>query len=162
MRILCGIDGHEPSVRTAGVAVELAKNLHAELTLYMVNPVIPGRGARLYLWSNEYVGNTLNEMVRRAIWSGAPDVKIASRRAPNIADAIVAHADEHACDYIVLGASRRPAVLRILSGSVSREVLAKANCPVMIVGRTRDQQTRPTHRGRPRPIEFHDTVPAVA
>jgi nucleotide-binding universal stress UspA family protein len=162
MRILCGIDGCEPSARAAGVAAELAKRLDALLTLYMVNPAIPGRGARLHLWSDEHVGSTLNEMVRRGRWSGVPNVNSASRRATNVADAIVDYADEHDVDYIVIGASRRPEVLKMLSGSISREVLAKANCPVVIVGRMRGQQPRQTRGGRPEPIVFHDTVHAVA
>ena len=161
-KILCGVDGRDPSARAAGVAAELAKKLNAQLTLYMVNPAVPGRGARFYLWSDEFLRETLDKMKRRATWSGAPDVRCESRRAADVAEAIVDHADRHDVDYIVVGASDRPALLKILSGSVSREVIAKATCPVMVVRRTRAQPGSDTHRGIPEPIDYRDEIPAVA
>src|SRR5215470_14470096 len=118
--------------------MDLAKRLGAQLTLYMVNPALPGRGARLYLWSDDHVRKILSEAGRRGRWLGVADVRCASQRARNIADAIV--------DYADVGASDRPAVLKLLSGSVSREVVAKANCPVVVVRRNRDRSDR-RHRG---------------
>ncbi len=161
-KILCGVDGCDHSARAAGVAAELAKKLNAQLTLYMVNPAVPGRGARFYLWSDEFLRETLYEMKRRATWSGALDVRCESRRAVDVADAIVSHADQHEVDYIVVGASGRPGILKILSGSVSREVVAKANCPVIVVRRTRAQRDRDTHRGIPEPVVYRDVMAAVA
>jgi nucleotide-binding universal stress UspA family protein len=148
-KILCGIDGQDYSARAAGVAAELAKTLNAQLTFYMVNPAVPGRGARLYLWSEEYVRSTLDEMRRRATWAGAPAVACRSQRATDVAAAIVNYADRHEADYIVVGASGRPGILKVLSGSVSREVIAKANCPVVVVRRTRAPQDRDRRRGIP-------------
>ncbi len=160
-KILCGVDGRDHSARAAGVAAELAKKLNAQLTLYMVNPAVPGRGARLYLWSDEFLQKTLDEMKRRTTWFGAPDVKCESRRAVDVADAIVEHADCHEVDYIVVGASGRPGFPRVLSGSVSREVVARANCPVIVVRRTRARPDRDMHRGIPEPIVYRDVVAAV-
>jgi nucleotide-binding universal stress UspA family protein len=161
-KILCGIDGRDHSARAAGVAAELAKTLNAQLTLYMVNPAIPGRGARLYLWPDEYVRSVLDEMRRRATWSGVPAVVCKSRRADDVADAIVDYADRHEVDYIVVGTSGRPGILKVLSGSVSRGVVAKANCPVIVVRRTRGLQNRDTHRGIPEPVTYGDVAAAVA
>ena len=161
-KILCGVDGRDHSARAAGVAAELAKKLNGQLTLYMVNPALPGRGARFYLWSDEFLRETLYEMKRRATWSGVPDVRCESRRAVDVADAIVSHADRHEVDYIVVGASNRPGLIKVLSGSVSRDVVAKANCPVIVVRRTRSQRDRDTHRGISEPIDHHDVVAAVA
>jgi len=161
-KVICGVDGSDHSARAAGVASELAKKLGAQLTFYMVNPAIPGRGARLYLWSEEYLRKTLDEMSRRATWLGAPVVKCRSRRATNVADAIVEHADRHEADYIVVGASDRPRMLKVLSGSVSREVVAKANCPVIVVRRTRAQPGRDTRGGIPEPVVYRDAAAAVA
>ena len=161
-KILCGIDGRDHSARAAGVAAELAKTLNAQLTLYMVNPAIPGRGARLYLWSDEYLRRALDEMKRRATWSGVHAVVCKSRCANDVADAIVDYADRHEVDYIVVGASGRPGILKVLSGSVSREVVAKANCPVIVVRRTRASRDRDTPRGIHEPVVYHDAVVAVA
>jgi nucleotide-binding universal stress UspA family protein len=162
MKVLCGIDGYAHSTTAAAAAMNLAKRLGAQLTLYMVNPALPGRGARFYLWSDDHVRKILSEAGRRGRWSGVADVRCASQRARNIADAIVDYADEHEVDYIVVGASDRPAVLKLLSGSVSREVVAKANCPVVVVRRNRDRSDRRHRGGRPEPVVFHDIVPAVA
>ena len=155
-KILCGIDGRDHSARVVGVAAELAKKLNARLTLYIVNPAVPGRGARLYLWSEDYLRKALDEMKRRAIWSGAPDVTCKSRRASDVADALVEYADRHAVDYIVVGASGRPGILKVLSGSVSREVVAKSNCPVIVVRRTRGQPDRDARRGIPARVVYRD------
>src|SRR5262249_27997474 len=121
-KMLCGIDGQEHSARAAGVAFELAKKLCAELTLYMVNPALPGRGAPLYLWSAECIEKILGEALQRARWSGVLNVKCEDQHAISISDAIVAYSDQHEIDYIIIGASDRPGFVKVLSGSVSREV----------------------------------------
>ena len=162
MKVLCGIDGYAPSAAAAAAAMDLAKWLGAQLTFYMVNPALPGRGARFYLWSDEHVRKILAEIGRRGRWSGVADVRCASQRANSIAGAIVDYADEHEMDYIVIGTSARPAVLKLLSGSVSREVVAKANCPVVVVHRNRGRSDRRHRGGWPEPVVFHDIVPAVA
>jgi len=159
-KILCGIDGRGRSARVVGVAAELAKKLGAQLTLYIVNPTLPGRGARLPLWADEYLRWTLQEMKRRALWLGAPDVRCESRTANDVADAIVAYADRHEVDYIIVGASGRPGILTLLRGAVSRQVVARANCPVLVVTGTRSG--RDPHRGIPEPVVYRGAVPGVA
>jgi len=143
MKIVCCIDGREHSAQAAAVAFDLAKKLSAKLTLYMANPILPGRGSALYLWSDEYVQKVLDETARRARWSGVADVRCKGQRVFIIADEIVTSADEQEADYIVIGTSGRPGFLKVLGGSVSREVIAKANCPVVVVGRIRGKQRRP-------------------
>jgi phosphoglycerate kinase len=49
------------------------------------------------------------------------------------ADEILRFADEIGADLIVMGSHGRTGVLRILMGSVSRKVLDRAKCPVLIV-----------------------------
>jgi phosphoglycerate kinase len=49
------------------------------------------------------------------------------------ADEILRLADEIGADLIVMGSHGRTGVLRVLMGSVSRKVLDRAKCPVMIV-----------------------------
>jgi nucleotide-binding universal stress UspA family protein len=153
-KILCGIDGRDHSARVVGVGAELAKKLNAQLTLYIVNPSIPGRGSRHPLWSDEYLQRSLSEMKRRAIWLGAPDVACESRGARDVADAILAYADRHEVDYIIVGASGRPGILKLLSGSVSGQVVARADCPVIVVGKARTRRDRDTRRGIPEPVIY--------
>jgi nucleotide-binding universal stress UspA family protein len=149
-KILCGIDGRDHTARAVTAAVGLAKKLDAELTLYMVNSAcLPGRGPIFYLWPDDYVERTLNEAAFRARWSGLAHVRCESDRTLDIADAIVAYADRQEADYIVLGASGRSELIKLISGSVTRGVTAKANCPVLIVRRTRDQRRDDEDRGLP-------------
>ena len=49
------------------------------------------------------------------------------------ADEILRFADEIGADLIVMGSHGRTGVLRVLMGSVSRKVLDRAKCPVLIV-----------------------------
>ena len=161
-RILCAIDGQEHSARAAAVAFELTNRLSAELTLFMANPALLARGGRVYLWSNDYVEKILDKAFRRAKWSGVLNVKCESECTVSIADSIVAYADEHEVDYVVIGARDRLGVLRVLSGSVSKEVTAKANCPVLIVRRARRRGQHRPSGGLPEVNVFPETVPSAA
>jgi nucleotide-binding universal stress UspA family protein len=49
------------------------------------------------------------------------------------ADVILARAEELDADMIVVGSHGFGAVLRVLLGSVSAEILKKARCPVVVV-----------------------------
>src|SRR5262249_31325737 len=49
------------------------------------------------------------------------------------ADEILRFADEIGADLIVMGSHGRTGVMRVLMGSVSRKVLDRAKCPVLIV-----------------------------
>src|SRR5262245_7023702 len=107
MKILCGIDGADHSLKAAGVACDLARRLGAELTLCMVNPLLPGRGAPIYLWPDEYVDRVLSDAARRARWCGLQSVRSETWRAMSVSDAVAGYADQEEIDYIVIGASDR-------------------------------------------------------
>jgi nucleotide-binding universal stress UspA family protein len=160
--ILCGIEGQEHSARAAGVACDLAKNLTGELILCMVNPLLRGRNGTFCWWPDEYVEKILNEAVCRARWSGLPNVRYESLRAISVADAIVAYADEHEVDYIVVGAHECSRFMRSLGISTSKEISCKAKCPVVIVRRIRQQQRSHLDRGFPEKLLNDDTVPYPA
>jgi nucleotide-binding universal stress UspA family protein len=144
-QILCGIDGQEPSIRAARGAFDLTMQLGAELTICMVNPVVPGRGAVIHQWPEEHIDRVLDEAVRQAKWAGVFKVKSETWHAISVADSLVGYADVQDVDYIVVGASDRPGIVKTLSGSVSRELIAKANCPVLVVRRLREH-VNPTRR----------------
>lgn len=138
IQILCGINGQEPSIRAARAAFDLTIQLGAELTICMVNPIVPGRGAAIYLWLEEHINRVLDEAVCQAKWVGVFKVKSETWHAISVAGSIAGYADEQEMDYIVVGASDRPRIVKALTGSVSRELIAKANCPVLVVRRIRD------------------------
>ena len=158
-KILCCIDNTEASERAVMAAAELAKRLRASLVLFAANPLMPGRGAPIHLWPDDYVASMVDEAVRRAQLSGVQDVVGVRCRAVLASDSILAYADEHAIDYIVVGTHDRSGVARVLSGSVSREVIAAANCPVLAVRRLRSEPRNLPRWGRRERVEF---VPAPA
>lgn len=137
MKILCAIDGKDYSLRAARVACDLAKRLGAQLTICMVNPFLPGRGPPIYLWPEEYVARVLADASRKAAWCGVGAVRTRTWRGLSVSDTVAAYADEEEIDYIVIGASDRSRLAKAMSGSVSRELAQKANCPVLIVHRVR-------------------------
>jgi len=161
-KIICAIDSQQHSARAATVAFQLAKDLGARLTLCMVNPALPRSRTAQYWWPDEYIEKILNEAGSKARWAGVPNVSFESRRGINIADEIVACADEQEADYIVLGASERSGFMRVINGSVSRDVTAKANCPVVIVKRVRSQQRGCPSRGLPESFVFRKNVTSAS
>jgi nucleotide-binding universal stress UspA family protein len=62
------------------------------------------------------------------VWEGEP------------ADAILAAAESHGADVIVIGSSGKSGVGRILLGSVSDDVIRRAPVPVMVVRATRERE----------------------
>lgn len=143
-KILCGIDGGDRSAKAAGVAAELARRLGAELIFAMVNPRLAARAAILYAWPDTHIAGVLEMAVRKALWRGGPSVRAETWRAESVSDALADYADRNEADYIVIGAGDRSGWPRFLTESVARELPAKANCPVLIVNRLRDDA--PTER----------------
>ena len=94
MRILCAIDGRDYSLRAARVASDLAKRLSAELTMCMVNPLMPGRGPPIYLWPEEYIARVLADASRKATWPGVRVVKSETWRTICVSDAMADYADQ--------------------------------------------------------------------
>lgn len=144
-KILCGIDGSERSARAADAAIELARNLGAELTFGMVNPRLAARAAILYVWHDAHIAGILEKAVRRALWRGVASVGSATWHAESVSDALAEYADRNEFDYIVIGAGERSGWTRILGDSVAYELPAKANRPVLVVNHLHGEA--PTERG---------------
>lgn len=141
-RILCAIDDEEHSETAAEFAIELARQLSARLVFQMVNPaVLPGpRGAPVYLWADDYIGGYLDEALRRARQAGVGRVTCETARATSIAGSIVACADFHEVDFIVVGANGRSRIVDLFRQPVSRVVADTANCPVLIIRHVRNRR----------------------
>lgn len=69
------------------------------------------------------------------VWGGGAPATTAVVSAPRgaVAAAIAAQAAAWRADMIVLTRRRRPAISRLLLGSVADQVMRKANCPVLTV-----------------------------
>jgi nucleotide-binding universal stress UspA family protein len=151
-KILCGIDGSDRSAKAAGVAIDLARRLSAELTFAMVNPRLAARAAILYRWPDPHIAGMLEKAVRKALWRGVASVKSDSWRAESVSDALAEYADRNAFDYIVIGARDRSGWF--LNESVAQELPAKARCPVLIVNHLRDDAPRERSGGLRRLFEI--------
>ena len=140
-QILCAIDDTEHSENALEFAIDLARQLSAKLVFYMVNPaVLPSpRGAPVYCWTEDYIKSYLDEALRRARKAGVSGAMCETRRATSIPNAIVACADLHEANFIVVGASRHRTIVDFFRRSVSRLVTDTANCPVLIVRQPRSR-----------------------
>jgi len=143
-RILCAIDDTERSEAAAEFAIDLARQLSARLIFHMVNPaVLPSaRGARVYLWEESYIRSYLGEALRRARRAGIVQVACETERAVSVVQSIVACADAHAVDLIVVGASGHGGIIDLFRRPVSKAVTDSANCPVLAVRRVRRKLPR--------------------
>jgi nucleotide-binding universal stress UspA family protein len=143
-QILCAIDDTEYSETAAEFAIQLASQLSAKLIFYMVNPsVLPSpRGAPVYLWTDEYVRDLLDEALRRAKQAGVDRVVCETTRAISVAATIVAYAESKDADLIVVGASRQGGIVSLFRRPISQRVADNATCPVMIIGHVHDYLDR--------------------
>ena len=61
------------------------------------------------------------------------EVEIRRDVVPDVADAVLAAAEQHAADVIVVGVRHRTPVGKLLLGSVAQRVILDASCPVLAV-----------------------------
>lgn len=132
-RILCCIDGSSHSRRAVEVAVEMAMGLGRGLSFLVVNQVRPASGyPPIKSWTDEQMQEMLDIAVRYARTHGVKDVKRILSRSEDVATAIVDCASEIGVDHIVVGTGSPPFIGRLLLGSVSEAVVAKAPCSVTV------------------------------
>lgn len=138
--ILCPTDGSYPSQHAADCAIELARSTGAAVTFLTVDMLPQDRILRRPLWGKE-MRATIDAQVQAQLDVAA---KVAKEKAfdqfdcvvasgSNAADAIVAFADAHHCDHIVMGTGITNGLQRLLLGSVATDVVSHAHCPVTVV-----------------------------
>ncbi|MFB6164881.1 MAG: universal stress protein [Haloarculaceae archaeon] len=137
-RILVPVDGSDQ----ARAAVEFAFEEFPDgevLLLHVINPAEAGYGAQSSLptfpeeWYQQET-DTAEELFAE-IRELAPDPSTIVQTEAVVgrpAGAIVAYADEHDVDQIVMGSHGRSGVSRILLGSVAESVVRKASVPVTV------------------------------
>jgi nucleotide-binding universal stress UspA family protein len=131
-RVLLATDLRPGSAAATAAAVRLAAALHASLVV--VNVVEPVRDGPVALRMDQLRGR--NEA---AVQSIATDARAAGVDTTFLVwqgepgPSVVAAAEAEAADIIVIGATTRPRVSRLLLGSVSEHILHAAHCPVLVV-----------------------------
>ena len=134
-KILCAVDDTEHSNIAVAVAGELAKAKSAELTLLAVNVPVggPARGGiMIFAWEDADLKRVLDSATALAKKAGVSDPKTVSVQSRDAARAIVVYAEDNDIDHIVVGTGGKGAVTRMMLGSVSSDVIARAHCPVTV------------------------------
>ena len=150
-RILCAADLTHASERTLDVALSLASENDARITLLHVVEGLPGEnGARLYLAVPEIgpLRRDLAEQARIQLSKAVPDAArafcdVSERVETGTAwSEILRVAGEIDADLIVMGAHARGAVGRVLFGSTSCHVVRRATCPVLVIHETHEERRK--------------------
>lgn len=148
-KIMCAVDGSEHSFRAANYAVLMAKNFDAELHLVHVihntgftNPDEYG----LYdLETGEEKKSEIQEIregteewLVRIKNSADQDASLPTKieligTSTSVESAIVNYAKRHLIEIIIIGATGKSGIKKLLVGGVTSAVINHAHCPVMIV-----------------------------
>ena len=137
-KILVATDGSDSATEAVEFGVELAAEHDAELILVHVVPaldIIPGSGFGIGgAFPHEPSLEDRQLLEDAAVRAEEHDV-IATTvlLAGDTVDEIVAYADSHNVDLIVVGSRGHGTIANALLGSVSRGVLAESKRPVMVV-----------------------------
>jgi nucleotide-binding universal stress UspA family protein len=100
----------------------------------MYDPPMPRSPGRFYTETAAEAAALLDEALL-IIWGGGAGATTAVVDAPRgeVAAAIAQQASTWRADVIVLTRRRRPAISRVVLGSVADQVMRKASCPVLTV-----------------------------
>jgi len=116
-------------------AIDLARQLRARLLV--VHVIDPGRASRL-------LGRTIRPVEERIERTESASYVVQQARAAgavanfliwdgDASDGILAAADAERADLIVVGSRGRSGIGRYLLGSISDEIVQRAECPVLVV-----------------------------
>lgn len=135
-KILCAVDDTEHSKSAVALAAQLANAMGAELTLLAVNELVGSVGGKGgiagYLWQDADVKRILDSATAAAKTAGVSEPKTASGKTRDVARGIVVFAEDNDVDHIVVGTGGKGGVPRLMLGSVSRDVVFRAHCPVTV------------------------------
>ncbi len=130
-KVLCAVDDTEHSNIAVAVAGELAKATGAELTLLAVN-VQMGGPVIVFAWDDADLKRVLDSATAIAKKAGISAPKTASVKSRDAARSIVVYGEDNDIDHIVVGTGGKGGVARLMLGSVSSDVIARAHCPVTV------------------------------
>jgi universal stress protein E len=131
MNILCGVDGSNTSIETAGLAARIAVASGAELRLQNVVPVFEGDEREWTLDDDEPDPTEIESAAQVARAAGARPIRERALGRPEYA--ILEAAERERSDLVVVGSRGLSGVARVLLGSVSEYVATHAHCSVLVV-----------------------------
>jgi universal stress protein E len=131
VNILCGVDGSNTSIETAGLAARIAVASGAELRLQHVVPVFEGDEREWTLDDDEPDPTEIESAAQVARAAGARPIRGRAIGRPEYA--ILEAAGRERSDLVVVGSRGLSSVARVLLGSVSEYVASHAHCSVLVV-----------------------------
>jgi nucleotide-binding universal stress UspA family protein len=154
-QILVPLDGSERAAAALDHAATIAKLASARLALVQVIPsaamlvsetavASPSMGMPTvdpYLSASQFesVESALTEEAKVTLGAAAETTRVQGIDTETVllqgapADAILAYAQEHQTDLIVMSTHGRTGLARLVFGSVAESVLRRATCPVLLV-----------------------------
>ena len=141
-RLLVPIDGGALDERAFTVSVDLARQLGAAITGFIVEPFTAApapRGSaaeaptpRTDAALQAHAQRVLARFEQRARDAGVPFHGVATQ-ASEVSEAILAAAEKHRCDMIVMATHGRGVIAELLWGSNTRQVMSRSRLPVLVV-----------------------------
>jgi nucleotide-binding universal stress UspA family protein len=128
--ILCGVDGSDSSVETAGIAARIAVVAGAELRLQHVVPVFEGDEREWTVDDDEPDPPEIESAAQAARAVGIRPIRTRAFGRPEYA--ILEAAEREGADLVVLGSRGLSGVTRMLLGSVSEYVATHGHCSVLV------------------------------
>jgi universal stress protein E len=128
--ILCGVDGSNTPIETAGLAARIAVAAGAELRLQHVVPVFEGDEREWTLDDDEPDPTEIESAAQTARAVGVRPIRERALGRPEYA--IIEAATREGVDLVVVGSRGLSGVARVLLGSVSEYVATHAHCSVLV------------------------------
>ena len=86
----------------------------------------------VFAWEDADLKRVLDGATAIAKEAGVSAPKMASVKSRDAARSIVVYAEDNDIDHIVVGTGGKGGVARLMLGSVSSDVIARAHCPVTV------------------------------
>ena len=138
-KILCATDGSHSAREAVDFAAGLAQRCAGSVAFVMVNTVTEEKMRSTAGWDSAelsvaqaQIGTELAH-ARQVAEENGVDFSLHEAEGRDIAETIVAFADAEGCDHIVVGSAGRRGLIGALIGSVAKDVVAHARCPVTVV-----------------------------
>jgi nucleotide-binding universal stress UspA family protein len=143
-RILIATDGSELSFKAAENGIELARLAGGQVVALQVVPRYPvsyfeggssvpdSEIARIEKQWSEGAQATVEQVKALAEAKGVKAIAVTTH-SDLVAEAIIAAAQKHDCDLIVMASHGRRGVKRLLLGSETQQVLTHSHIPVLIL-----------------------------
>ena len=135
--VVVGIDDSEPSKHALRRAADIALASNAELVVTSAAPVLTGmaaaHGIGPYDPADAPETHQIELLHAKDYLAERGIDPVLAFGTGDAADEVVAAAEKHEADLIVVGTREPGALGRVLAGSVSQAVARKAHCDVLIV-----------------------------